>query len=249
MSVKTVSGIVAAIIIWGGFIPASAQGADALLDIIPADAIFCVRINNLNQTTANLDQYLMGLGPMPVSTAGIIKGQLGGMFGNPELKGFDVNGSFAAFATVEPNQTTPDFYILLPITDYNQVIDPNFRVSQPDANGISAAGMGLGGQFFISKVRSFALMSNDYRKLGAMAGLISDEKTAGIVKSLDAAQVKQASSEPIWAYVNMVKISAVYKKQISDGIEEMAKHAADPAASIQTQIDNLEKTKKQDLCR
>jgi len=75
---------------------------DAVLSIIPADSIFCVRINNLNQTTGNLDQYIMGVSPMPVSTAGLIKGQLGTMFGNPELKGFDVNGSFAAFAFLAP---------------------------------------------------------------------------------------------------------------------------------------------------
>ena len=43
----------------------------------------------------------------------------------------------------------------------------------------------------------------------------------------------------------MVKISSVYKKQISDGLEEMKKHMADPGMAIQSQIDNLEKTKKQ----
>ena len=82
-------------------VPAFVQGADkgdAVLSIIPADTILCVRINNLNQTTSALDQFIMGVAPMPVSTAGLIKGQLGMMFGNPELKGIDVNGSFAAFA-------------------------------------------------------------------------------------------------------------------------------------------------------
>jgi hypothetical protein len=222
-----------------------AEGSDAVLGIIPADAIFCVRVNNLNQTTGNLDQYLMGLGPMPVSSAGLIKGWLGMMFGNPELKGFDVNGSFAAFATAESGQTEPDFYILLPVADYNQIIDPNFRVSQPDANGISTAGTGPAGQFFMRKVQSFAMMSHDYRKLIAMAASISGAKSAGLASSLDAKQVKESSSEPIWAYANLVKISAVYKTQISDGIEEMRKHAADPGMAIQSKIDNLEKTKKQ----
>ena len=229
-------------------VPAFVQGADkgdAVLGIIPADAILCLRINNLNQTTGNLDQYLMGLGPMPVSSAGLIKGQLGMMFGNPELKGFDVNGSFAAFATAESGQTEPDIYILLPVTDYAQLTDPNFRVSQPDSNGISAVGMGPSGQFFISKIRSFAMMSKDYRKLGVMVRSLSGEKVAGLMASLDAAQVKQSSSEPIWAYANMVKISSVYKTQISDGLEEMRKNLADPGMAIQSQIDNLEKTKQQ----
>ncbi|MGA2171778.1 MAG: hypothetical protein ABSG82_02025 [Sedimentisphaerales bacterium] len=225
--------------------PLPLQRLDALLGTIPADVIFCVGINNLNQTTGNLDQYLMGLGPMPVSSAGLIKGWLGMAFGNTELKGFDVNGSFAAFATVESGQTEPNFYVLLPVADYNQIIDPNFRVSQPDANGISTVGGGPAGQFFIRKVQSFVMVSYDYRKLNDMADSISGAKTAGLTLSLDAVQVKQASSEPVWAYANMVKISSVYKTQISDGIEEMRKHLADPAMAIQSQIDNLEKTKKQ----
>jgi hypothetical protein len=238
----TLAAIILTLSIWG-FAQAADKG-DAVLGTIPANAIFCVRINNLNQTTGNLDQYLMGLGPMPVSSAGLIKGQLGMMFGNFELKGFDVNGSFAAFATAESGQTEPDIYILLPVTDYAQLTDPNFRVSQPDSNGISAVGMGPSGQFFIRKTSSFAMMSHDYQKLGTMAATIASAKFAGLASSLDAGQVKQSSSEPIWAYANMVKISSVYKTQIADGIEEMRKYAADPGMAIQSKIDNLEKTKK-----
>ncbi|MGD0551877.1 MAG: hypothetical protein ABSB25_04415 [Sedimentisphaerales bacterium] len=243
----TISTTLAAIIL-ALCVPAFVQGADkgdAVLGIVPANAIFCVRINNLNQATSNLDQFIMGVSPMPVSSAGLIKGQLGMMFGNPELQGFDVNGSFAAFATAESGDKEPDFYILLPVTDYAQLTDPNFHVSPSDTNGISAVGMGPSGQFFIKKVNSFALMSHDYRKLGAMASSLSGEKVAGLMTSLNAAQVKQASSEPIWAYANMVRISSVYKKQISDGLEEMRKHLADPGMTIQSQIDNLEKTKQQ----
>jgi hypothetical protein len=244
MSRHVISGIITLITILASFAPSSLQGAekgDVLLETVPADAIFCVRLNNLNQTTGAIDQFLMGVAP--VMTAGLIKGQLGMMFGNFDLKGFDVNGTFAVFATAESGSQAPNIYILLPVTDYKQVIDPNFRVSQPDANGISTVGTGPEGQFFIKQVRSFALMTKNYGKLGSMAGLMSGGRTAGLIKSLDAAQVRQASSEPIWGYANMVKISDVYKKQIADGIEEMKKHAANPGAGIQQQIDNLEQAK------
>jgi hypothetical protein len=246
MSRHVLSGVITAITILALFAPApipAAEKGDALLETIPADVIFCARVNNLNQTTGVLDQYLMGV--VPVMTSGLIKGQLGMMFGNFELKGFDTNGTFAVFATAESGSQAPNIYFLLPVTDYKQVIDPNFRVSQPDTNGISVVGTGPAGQFFIKQIRSFALMSKDYGKLGDMAGLMSGEKVAGLVKSLDNAQVKQATSEPIWAYANVVKISDVYKKQISDGIEEMKKQAVNPGAGIQQQIDNLEQTKGQ----
>jgi hypothetical protein len=89
------------------------------------------------------------------------------------------------------------------------------------------------------------MMSKDYRKLSSMAGLMSGAKFTNLASSLDTAQAKQSSNEPIWAYANMVKISSVYKTQISDGLEEMRKHLADPGMTVQSQIDNLEKTKKQ----
>jgi hypothetical protein len=243
MSRYVLSGVIT-ITILALFASTTLQGAekgDVLLETIPADAIFCVRINNLNQTTGVLDQYMMGIAP--VTTAGFIKGQLGMMFGNFELKGFDTDGSFAVFATAETGKPEPDIYILLPVTDYSQVIDPNFRVSQPDANGISVVGTGPRGQFFIKQIHSLGLMSKDYAKLSSMAGLMSGEKAAGLIKSLDAAQIKQATSEPIWAYANVVKISDVYQKQISDGIDEIKKRAANPGAGIQKQIDNLEQAK------
>jgi hypothetical protein len=220
-----------------------AAWADAVLDTMPANVLFCARVNNLNQTTGALDQYLMGISPMPVSTGGLIKGQLGMMFGNFELKGFDTNGSFTVFATAESGQAKPELYFLLPVTDYKQIIDPNFRVSPPDDNDISAVGTGPAGQFFIKQVNAFGLMSNDYRKLGAMANVISDAKTAKLASALEAAQTKQAVGEPIWCYANMVKISALYGTEISKGVEEIKKDAANPGAKIQQQIDNLEQAK------
>lgn len=246
MSRHMLSSVITAIIILASFAPAALQGAekgDALLEMIPADAIFCARINNLNQTTGVIDQYLMGI--VPVTTGGMLKGQLGMMFGNFELKGFDLNGTFAVFATAESGGQVPDIYFLLPVTDYSQVIDPNFRVSKPDSNGISTVGTGPRGQFFIKNIGSFALMSKDHDKLGDVAGTMSSGNAAGLIKSLDSAQLSQAASQPIWAYANFVKISEVYKTQITEGIDEIKKQAANPGAGIQKQIDNLEKMKIQ----
>jgi hypothetical protein len=217
--------------------------AQDILNIIPADALFCVRVNNLNQTTGALDQYLMGISPMPISSAGLIKGPLGMMFGNFELKGFDANGTFAVFATAKTGQLEPALYFLLPVTDYKQIIDPNFRVSPPDSNGISAVGTGPAGQFFIKQVDMFGLMSNDFRQLSAMANTIADTKTARLASSLDTEQTKQAASEPIWCFANTVKISTLYGDEISKGIEEIKKDAANPGEKIQQQIDNLEQAK------
>jgi hypothetical protein len=86
-------------------------------------------------------------------------------------------------------------------------------------------GTGPAGQFYIKQVRTFALMSKDYGKINNMADLISGRKVAGLVTALDAAQIKQASTEPIWGYANVAKISDVYKKEISEAIDEIKKQA------------------------
>jgi desulfoferrodoxin (superoxide reductase-like protein) len=221
----------------------SAALADVVLDKMPADILFCARVNNLNQATGALDQYLMGISPRPISSGGLIKGALGMMFGNFELKGFDANGSFAIFATAESSKSEPELYFLLPVTDYKQIIDPNFRVSPPDDNGVSAVGTGPARQFFIKQIDKSGLMSNDYRKLCAMASTISDAKSAKLTSALEAAQAKQAAGEPVWCYVNMAKVWSLYGSEISKGIEEMKKEVANPGAKIQERIDNLEQTK------
>jgi hypothetical protein len=164
------------------------------------------------------------MGVAPIMTSGLIKGQLGMMFGNFELQGFDANGAFAVFGMAEQSKEPPSVFILLPVSNYKDLLDPNFRVSQPDTNGISAVGTGPSGQFFIKQIKSYALMSKDYTKLKAMAGLMSGEK--GLMASLDAAQVKQAATEQIWCYANVEKASAVYGSLITEGIEEIKKQSA-----------------------
>lgn len=245
---RTVSVIVTLIAVLALSVPASIQGAeksDAVLDVIPADIVFCVRINNLNQVTGVFDQFLTGIAP--VSTGGLIKGPLTMMFGNPELQGLDANGSFAIFATAESSEAPPNIFFLLPVTDYKELLDPNFRVSQPDGNGISAVGTGPAGQFYISPVRSFALMSKDYGKLSSMATSIKEAKTTDLRTALLTEQVAQSSAEPIWCYANMVKVSAIYGSFVSEGIDGIKKQATNPGAAVQDQIDNLERVKSRIL--
>ena len=40
---------------------------DDPLNLVPAGALLCVRINNFGDSLAKLDQYLMGVSPMPLS--------------------------------------------------------------------------------------------------------------------------------------------------------------------------------------
>ena len=46
--------------------PQMNQAGDELLRIIPAGCLFCVRVNNLDYTAGQVDQFLAGVSPVPM---------------------------------------------------------------------------------------------------------------------------------------------------------------------------------------
>ena len=73
---------------------------DQLLHLMPADSLFCVRINNLDQALAMTDMFLADAAPLPpgVKLAMIIQGQLTAILADPVLTNVNMQGSFAFFA-------------------------------------------------------------------------------------------------------------------------------------------------------
>jgi len=68
--------------------PATATiSTDELLNLMPADSLFCVRINNLDQALALTDLFLADAAPLPpgVKVAMIIQGQLATILADPML--------------------------------------------------------------------------------------------------------------------------------------------------------------------
>ncbi|RKY06996.1 MAG: hypothetical protein DRP56_06495, partial [Planctomycetota bacterium] len=72
-----------------------AANDDALLNTLPGDCMFCVRVNNFNESLGKLDSYLAGASPIPVSLAMMANMQLGAAIGDPMLTGIDQGGNFA----------------------------------------------------------------------------------------------------------------------------------------------------------
>ena len=81
-------------------VPILAQSpeTDQLLKSIPGDTLFCIRINNLNNSLSQMDQFLTNVSPVGVNM--FIKAQLSDMLGSPQLAGLNIDGSFAAFGSV-----------------------------------------------------------------------------------------------------------------------------------------------------
>jgi len=59
---------------------------DQLLKMIPAESLFCIRVNHFEYTLSQIDQFLAGVSPMPMGLSILARTQLAKVLGSPELK-------------------------------------------------------------------------------------------------------------------------------------------------------------------
>lgn len=201
---------------------------DKLLQMIPAESLFVVRVNNLDYTLNTMDQFLAGLSPMGVSM--LVRMQFANVLGSPELNGVNMAGNFAIFAVMAPDKSTEigsfsDMFVagLVPVTDYRQFISGNQNLGEPDEKGVSKITSGAMPAMLVAQVGNFALIgeTDNYDKLVAMAKSISQAKTASLASVLDADEAKLAMKEPLWAYGNVQHASSVFGSMVSGQIEQM----------------------------
>ncbi len=203
--------------------PVQSAQNDHILKNIPADILFCLRIKNLEYTANMVDQFLVGVSPIPLATSMLVRTQFAQILGNPELRGLNMAGNFVIFATVAPNQKIPDLYSLLPITDYSLITDANTNVPKPDVNGIST--IMLNGKPFgcLIKLGNYALQTKDYAKTLNMAKLLSAPDTPKLFSALDSAELKKADEDLIWIYGNIKNASDNYGQALFDTLEQLKK--------------------------
>ena len=216
--------------IFAAALHAQSPADNELLKMVPAKTLFCVRVNNFDYTLNQIDQFIAGVSPMPMGVSMLVRMQLANLLGSPQLTGLNTNGSFAVFGVTMPGETTqadaiPDIFIgiLAPVTDYKQFIEGNTNCTEGDDKGISKITMNGTPVMLAAKAGNYAIMSwaNDYDKLVTMTKAISATGSAGLSGILDAAETKQAQTEPIWAYGNVQEVSGSFGTLIAAKIEEI----------------------------
>jgi len=206
-----------------------AQSPDSL-DMLPAKTLFCIKINNFNNTLNQLDQFLAGASPMPMGVSMLVRGQLMEMLGSPQINGINMDGNIVVFGAALSGQTTQEnpaqnifVGILVPVTDYKQFIDGNPNCGQSDEKGVSKITKNGTDIMLAVKSNNYALLSwpNDYDKLTAMTKEISAANLTRLAGTLDDSQKKQAATEPIWAYSNIQQVSGTFGPMVQSKIEEI----------------------------
>jgi len=206
-----------------------AQGADEPLDFIPAESLFCVRVNNFDYTLGQLDQFLTGVLPLPMGVSMMVRMQLANITGNPQIPGVDMSGHFAAFGTVLPGEAAQPVQsqhmfvgILVPVTDYSQFIQASPNITSGDDKGISrltvasappAPGQSVAPDVkqlgFTARLGNYALvnLTTDYDVMVKAIQMLADAKTTRLSAVLDAGQKKTAKEKAVWAHANIQAVS------------------------------------------
>ena len=219
----------------GSLVQAQAKPARAdLLDFVPADSLFCVRINNLDKALGLVDEYIAGLSPMPIPLSMMARMPLAQLLGDPTLKNIKTNGDFAIFGVICPSQDKPDEILVagfIPVTDYAEFVGENANCSEPDDKGVSKISAG-NKKILITKVGSYALLGpeNSHDELVAVAGAISKDKAKSLASVLGKRRARAAGKAPFWAYGNVQSAGKAFGPflfaQIEKGAEQLKKMEA-----------------------
>ncbi len=198
-SVKTL--IISAILLVATTPPLLA--ADPLLDMLPGDSLFCVRINDLSGSMAKMDQYLVGVSP--IGTAMMVNMQLAGIVGDPLLTGIEMNGTFAVIGL-------SDFTIgaLIPLTSYADFVKTNANCTPAgDGTTLLSSPNSMAGAFAMTDVGGgkYAIVVPEAQKaaLTPLKAALSN-KSASLAAKLNGTQSKEAAEAPVWAYINLAAL-------------------------------------------
>lgn len=235
---------------------ATAASGDPM-KMVPADSLFCVRINNLDGALSQVDMFLSGLIPFGVSMP--VKAQLAQFLGNSQPQGVNTAGGFILFGPLPGGAPDPSrIGLLVPISNFQQFVSANANVAQPDAQGFSQIGPPGAPMLTATEVGGYALVSTIGNE-SALTALKTSGAASNLAASLDATELKRSTDAPIWAYANMELVGKMFGPMIqakiaeakqgmqameAQGQEAMAKQATANIEAAGTIVDTLLKEAK-----
>jgi len=209
----------------GGSAFGQSPAGDGLLKMVPAKCLFCIRINNLDQTLTQIDQYLMGVSPMGVSM--LVRSQLANVLGGPQLDGVDMTGSFAVFGPLSGADASgaPKIGVLAPIADFAKFKQGNPNVGDPNEKGIMKIVSQQAGTLLAVRVGKYILVGwgDSQNELIAASQAISGGQSESLAGSLESEEAKQSASEQIWIYGNIPAVEKAFGTLLRAKIEEAKK--------------------------
>jgi hypothetical protein len=194
------------------------------LKIVPADVLFCVRLNKITTSLGQVDQFLTGLSPFGVSMP--IRSQLGQLLGRPDPNGIDMAGDIAVFGPL-PGGEAPNpkrIGVLFPLSDFKQFLN-NPNVTKPDAQGILKIGP-QGKQSLVAiQMGNYLLLTEpaNQQALTEAKNWTAGAGAASLAQRLGPEELKRATSSPAWLYGNVQIANKLFGPMIQEKIKEAQK--------------------------
>lgn len=204
-----------------GMAGAAQPAAGDPLQFVPAESLFCIKINNLNATLGQMDQFLTGISPVSLSMQ--VRSKFAKILGSPDPNSINMSGNFAVFGPL-PGGDAPNpgrIGILVPVSDYQKFLKSNPNVTPPDAQGIS--GIGPEGQpmLIAANVAGYALVTGTTNRqaLAEMKNWIP-RGAASLGQRLGSEEAKRAQGSPVWAYANIQTVQKMFGPMIQAKIQQ-----------------------------
>lgn len=202
------------------------QPADRLLQRTPAEALFCIRINNLEGALSQANGFLRGIAPDGFDAEGMVLAKLTGLVGGAErMEEVRKRGSFAVFGVMLPSEESSkgpfaDLFIgmFVPVRDYDAFVGGE----EPAGRGIATIRVDGRPRAVAVRLGRHALLcqANARDKLVRARRLLRGRQ-GGLRDVLSDQERDLAARSPIWLYANVQKASGFAKPMILGKLEQM----------------------------
>lgn len=212
--------------IWLALVPglllttvSTVSGQD-LLERLPAETMACIRINGFDQSLTKLDQFLMGATPIPLSLGMMAKMQLGGILGNSQLQGVNTQGTLAVVALM--GAQGPTVGILVPVTDFQAFTGGSSSITALAEGDVFEMAAPKGQKLLLMDAGDgYALMTpgRQSEPLKALKQQLGGQGNS-LAGALDAAQKKNAGSQPLWFFINTAALGQMAAPMIKGMMQQ-----------------------------
>jgi len=261
-SKSVIKAVVASVLVIGIVMGASCSKSPDEKSAAPpksVETLFVIERNNFDFTLSHMDQYLAGVSPIPMGISMLVRMQLGGILGDPQLGGLNMGGKFRIIGMLLPDDSgkaEPLSRMLvaawLPVSDYDKLVGSNPKFSKPDKNGISELTVSLampgmptdpnappsGPAMLITKLDDkHALIGSrgQYDKLVAYMKIFSGSKSADPFAGIVA-----KSDYPISIYGDVQTASKAFGPLLHEKIEKIKTTITDMESNTQAKIEKIE---------
>ncbi|MHC4692457.1 MAG: hypothetical protein ACYS67_06935, partial [Planctomycetota bacterium] len=229
------------------------------LQVLPAETLFCVRVNNLDDTCTALNEYLKGVAPESLDVKDKVLSGLAKRLGGKRLRGVNTKGTFAIFGVNLPskeNTANPfaNLFIggVVQVRNYEKFVSGNPNVGQADDDGISKLTVDGKEEAIVTRKGRFAVMCppRSREKLIRFKKMRVGRKR-GLGALLDESEKELLRASPVWLYGNVQQASKLFapmlfaqiesmKAEIKKAQEEGKTVMMDPAAIVDFYIEMFE---------